>query len=79
MYAEQVFTMCSVPVRQLSLSYFLSYFPLMVSGAVSCQLYNLKTLWYIMMILYSYVEQVHFILSELFPFDGFRCNFVSAL
>ena len=40
------------------LSYFLSYFPLIVSDAISCQLHNLNTLWYIIMILHSYVEQV---------------------
>ena len=57
-YVEQVMTMCHVHERQLSLSYFLSYFPLMVSDAISCQLHNLKTVWNIIMILHSYVEQV---------------------
>ena len=30
----------------------------MVSDAISCPLHNLKTIWNILMILYSYVEQV---------------------
>ena len=30
----------------------------MVSDAISCPLHNLKTVWNIFMILYSYVEQV---------------------
>ena len=38
--------------------YFLSYFPLMVSDAISCLLHNLKTVWNIIMLLHSYVEQV---------------------
>ena len=57
-YVEQVLTMCRVQERQFSLSYFLSYFPLIVSDAISCPLCNLITLWYIIMTLYSYVEQV---------------------
>ena len=57
-YVEQVMTMCHVQERQLSLSYFMSYFPLMVSDAISCPLRNLKTVWNILMILYSYVEEV---------------------
>ena len=57
-YVEQVMTMCRVQEWQLSLSYFLSYFPLMVSDAILCPLYNLKTICNIMMILYCYVEQV---------------------
>ena len=57
-YVEQVMTMCRVQEWQLLLSYFLSYFPLMVSDPISCPLYNLKTVWNIMMILYSYEEQV---------------------
>ena len=57
-YVEQVMTMCRVQEWQLSLSYFPSYFPLMVSDAISCPLHNLITLWYIMMILHSYVKQV---------------------
>ena len=88
-YVEQVMMMCHIQEWQLSLSYFLSYFLLMVSDAISYPLHNLNTLWYIIMILYSYVEQLlgmclvqewqlAFILSELFSFDGFRCNFVSA-
>ena len=69
------------------LSYLMSYFPLIVSDTILCLLRNLKTLWFMIMILYSYVEQFMttchvgnyaFILSELFPLDGFRCNFVSA-
>ena len=39
-------------------SYFMSYFPLIISVAISCQLYNLNTAWNIIMILQSYVEQV---------------------
>ena len=35
--------MCRVQERQLSLSYFLGYFPLMVSDAISCPLRNLST------------------------------------
>ena len=57
-YVEQVMTMCLVQEWQLSLSYFLSYFPLTVSDAISCPLHNLKTVWNIIMILHSYVEQV---------------------
>ena len=57
-YVEQVMTMCHVQERQLLLSYFLSYFPLMVSDAISCPLHNLNTVWNIIMILHSYVEQV---------------------
>ena len=34
-YVEQVMTMCHIQEWQLSLSYFLSYFPLMVSAAIS--------------------------------------------
>ena len=58
----------------------LSYFPLMVSDAISCLPYNLKTVWNIIMILHSYVEKVMtmctrmttliFILSELSSLDG---------
>ena len=43
---------------QLLLSYFLSYFPLIISDAISCPLYNLKTLRNIIKIHHSYVEQV---------------------
>ena len=50
--------MCRVQKRELSLSYCPSYFPLMALDAISCLLFNLKTVWNIMMILYSYVEQV---------------------
>ena len=57
-YVEQVMTMCRVQEWELSLSYFLSYFPLMVSDAILCLLHNLKTVWNIFMILHSYVEQV---------------------
>ena len=85
---EQVMTMCRVQKWQLSLSYFLSYFPLIVSDAISCPLHNLKTLWYIIMILYSNVETglddvsrtrmatLAFIFSELFPLivsDAISC------
>ena len=90
-FVEQVMTMCRVQESQLSLSYFLSYFPLMISGAISCPLHNLKT---------DRLEYNHdtsqlcrtghddvsrtrmtthaFILSELFHLDGFKCNVVSA-
>ena len=57
-YVEQVMTMCRIQEWQLSLSYFLSYFPLIISDATSCPLYNLNTLWNMVMILHSYVEQV---------------------
>ena len=57
-YVEVVMTMCRIQEWQLSVSYILSYFPLMVSDAISCPLHNLKTVWNIMMILHSYVEQV---------------------
>ena len=57
-YVEQVLTMCHVQEWQLSLSYFLSYFSLMVSDAISCLLHNLNALWYIIIILYSYDKQV---------------------
>ena len=74
---------------QLSLSYFPSYFPLFVLDVISCPPYNLKTLWDIIMILQlcsSRLDDVSgarmttltFILSVLFPLDGFRCNFPSA-
>ena len=43
--------MCLVQDWQLSLSYFLSYFSMMVSDAILCTLHNLNTL-------YSYVEHV---------------------
>ena len=55
-YVEQVMAMCWVQEWQLSLSYFFSYFPLMVSDAISCPLHNLNALRYIIMILHSYVE-----------------------
>ena len=84
-YVEQVMTICRVQDWQLSLSYFLSYFPLMVSDAVSCPLHNLKTVWNILMVL-GHVDVSHtrmatlaVILSELFPLDHFSCSFVSAL
>ena len=57
-YVEQVMWMCRIQEWQLSLSYFLSYFPLIVSDAISCPLYNLNTLWNIIMILDMYVEEV---------------------
>ena len=57
-YVEQVMMMCHVQEWQLSLTYFLSYFPLKVSDAISCRLHNLKIVWNIIMILHSYVVQV---------------------
>ena len=57
-YVEQVMTMCRIQEWQLSLSYFPSYFPLIISDAILCPLYNLNTLWNMIIILYSYIEQV---------------------
>ena len=57
-YVEQVLTMCRVQEGQLLLLYFWSYFPLNISDAISCLHHNLNTLWYIIMILHSYVEQI---------------------
>ena len=61
----------------------------MVSDAISCPLHNLKTVWNILMMLYSYVEQVDVsrtrmatlavIVSEVFPLNHFRRNFVSPI
>ena len=88
-YVGQDMTICRIQEWQLSLSYFLSYFPLIISVASLCPLYNLNTLWNVIVILHSYVEQVMMMChvqewqlslsySGLFPLDGFRCNFVSA-
>ena len=45
--------------RMTTLAFILSeLFPLMVSDAISCPLCNLNTLWYIIMTLYTYGEQV---------------------
>ena len=57
-YVEQVMMLCRKQEWQLLLSYFLSYFPLMVLGMISCPLYNLNTFWNFFMILHRYVEQV---------------------
>ena len=57
-YVVQVLTMCSIQEWQLSLSYFLSYFPLIVSDAILCPLHNLKILWYIIIVPYSLVEHI---------------------
>ena len=57
-YVELVLTMCRVQERQLSLSYFLSYFLLMVSDAISFPLHNLNALWYIIIILNIYDKQI---------------------
>ena len=90
-YVEQVMMMCHIQEWQLSLSYFQNYFPLIMSDASLCLLYNLNTLWNI----YDHdtsqlcrtghedvsgtrTTTLDFILSELFPLDGFRCNFMSA-
>ena len=43
-YVEQVMSMRHVQACQLSLSYFLTYFPLMVSDAISCRHCILNTL-----------------------------------
>ena len=85
-YVEQVMTMCPVQERQILLSYFLSYFPLMVSDAISCPLCNFNTLWNIIRILQlcrtdhddvlcTRMTTLAFIFAELFPLDGFRCPF----
>ena len=83
--------MCCEQEWQLLLSYFLSYFPLMVLGVISCPPYNLNTFWNIFMILHRYAEQVMTMCREqewqlllsyclsYFPLDCFRCDFVSAL
>ena len=55
-YVEQAMTMCRIQEWQLSLSYFLSYFPLIISDAISSPLFNLNTVWNIIMILHNYVE-----------------------
>ena len=57
-YVEQVMTMCRVQNDNSRFHTFLSYFPLMVSDAVSCPLRKLKTVRNTIMILHSYVEQV---------------------
>ena len=57
-YVKQVMRLCRIQEWQLLLSYFLSYFPLMVSDAILCPLHNLKPVWNVIMILHSYVEQV---------------------
>ena len=57
-YVEQVITICRVQEWQLLLSYFMSYFPWMVSDTILCPLHNLKIVWNIIMILHSYIEQV---------------------
>ena len=36
----------------------LGYFPLIISDAILCPLYNFNALWNIIMILHSYEEQV---------------------
>ena len=64
-------------------------FPLIVSDAISCPLHNLKTLWYyhdtsklwrtgLNDVSCTRMTTLAFILSELFPVEGFRCNFWSA-
>ena len=55
---QQVMTICRIQEWQLSLSYFLSYFPLIISAAISCPLNNLNALANLSMILHSYIEQV---------------------
>ena len=49
-YVEQVLIMCHVQEGQLLLLFFRSYFPLIVSDAISCLLHNLNTLCYIIII-----------------------------
>ena len=86
-YVEQVMTMCRLQKWELSLSYFMSYFPLNVLDAISCPHCNLNTLWNIIMILQSCrldlddvlltkMTTLAFIL-RVFSLVGFRCNFVS--
>ena len=43
-YVEPIKTMCGVQVWQLSFSYLMSYYPLIISDAISCPLHYLKTL-----------------------------------
>ena len=88
--AKLVMKMCHAQEWQLSLSYFLGYFPLIVLDAISCLLPNLNALWYIIMILYSYMnrqwrcvayknENSHlYTLWVIFPWWS-SCDFVSAL
>ena len=57
-YVEQVMMVCREQEWQLLLTYFLSYFPLIILGVISCPLYNLNTFWNIFVILHRYVEQV---------------------
>ena len=68
---------------------FSKLFPFDCFRRILCPLHNLNTLWYIVMILHIYVEQVMmmcdtrmttlaFIVSELFPLDYFICSFLSA-
>ena len=64
-------------------------FPFDVLNAISCPLHNLKTVWNKITILQlcrrghddvlrTRMTTLTFILTELFPPGGFRCNFVSA-
>ena len=57
-YVDYVLIICRVEKWQLSLSYFLSYFLLIVSDASLCPLHTLKNLWYFIMILHSYVQHI---------------------
>ena len=54
-YIEQVMTMCHVQERQLSLSYFLSYLPLMVKATMPSILNTVRNIF---MRLYGSVEEV---------------------
>ena len=45
-YVEQVLTMYQVQEMQLLLSYFLSFFPLMVLDAISCHNLNIFLVYY---------------------------------
>ena len=55
---EQVMTKCRVQNWEPLLKYFLNYLPFDAFYAYWCPHCNLNTLWNIIMILHSYVEQV---------------------
>ena len=87
---EQVMTMCCIQEWQLSLSYFLSYFPLdhfrcnlVFALLLECPFeFNHDTSQLCRTghddVLHTRMTTLAFILSELFPLDDFRCNFVHA-
>ena len=72
-----------------TLTFILSELFSLVSDAILCLLHNLNSLLYIIMILQlcrtglgdmsgTRMTTLTAILSELFPRDGFRCNFMSS-